>query len=130
MPEKKYLDEIEEILRRSEMTGDKPRQRRTPKVPRELPSVKLPSLRIGAFVSPGRLMVAGVGALVLAMILRRFFPWLMAPLLWVGLALFILAYVLFLIYPRIPRYEKRWRGRPLEEGTSLWERIRRNLRRL
>jgi len=127
MPEKKYLDEIEEILRRTEVGEAKHAGRGAPK----LPSVRLPSVHIAQTVSPGKLMVGGVVALVLAMALRPFFSWLTAPLIWTGLGLFILAYVLFLVRPRVPRYEKRWRGRPVEEEpTSLWERIRRGLRRL
>lgn len=123
MSEKKYLDEIEEILRRSEAGGAKRPSPRTPKVP----SVRLPSLRITPAVSPGKLMVGGVVALVVAMI----FSSLRGPLIWTGLGLFILAYVLFLVRPRVPRYEKRWRGRLIEEEPgSLWERIRRSWRRL
>ena len=128
MPEKKYLDEIEEILEQAETRGAKHRAPRIPKVRRKFPPVRLPSLEIGAAVSPGWLMLAGVAALVVAMILRPFFSSLMAPLLWLGLGLFILAYILFLVRPRIPRYEKRWRGRPVEDQPSLWERIKRGLR--
>lgn len=127
MPEKKYLEEIEEILKRSEVGEAKRPTRRT----RKLPSARLPSLQITQAVSPGKLMVAGVVALVLAMALRPFLSWLTAPLIWAGLGMFVLAYVLFLVRPRMPQYEKRWRGRPVEEEpASLWERIRRGLRGL
>lgn len=130
MSENKYLEEIEAILSRAEGAGARPLHRQAFRLLRMPSWARLPRLRIGSALSPGRLMVAGVAALVLAMVLRSFFSWLMVPLLWAGLGLFILAYLLFLVQPRVPRYEKRWRGRLIEEEESLWKRIRRKLRRM
>ena len=126
MPDKNYLDEIEEILKRSESKTPASNPRRAFKLSHRLPRLRIPRPSWMPTISAGRLMIAGVALLVLAMIFRAFVPGLMAPLIWAGLGLFILAYLLFLIKPSRPRYEKRWRGQAIEdESESSWDRIRR-----
>ena len=79
-------------------------------------------------ITPGRLMLIAVALILSALIVRAMTPGIVAPLLWAGLFLFIVAYGLFFIRPW-PQYEKRWRGRLVEEyDNPWWERIRRRLK--
>ena len=124
MPEKNYLDEIEEILKRSEAEAPPPDKRPTFSLPGRLPRMRLPRPSGLTRISPDKFLIGGVIALILAMIFR----FVMAPLIWTGLGLFVLAYIIYLVKPGQPRYEKKWRGRPIEDDprtVSLWDRIRR-----
>ena len=126
MPEKNYLDEIEEILKRSEKKPPSSRPQWAFKLSHKLPRLRVPRPSWMPTISAGRLMIAGIALLILAMIFRALVPGLMAPLIWAGLGLFVLAYLFFLIKPSQPRYEKRWRGQSIEEEPeSPWDRIRR-----
>lgn len=129
MPEKNYLEEIEEILRKTEGEAPARSRRWAFRLFRGLPAIRLSRPSWMPALSPSKLMIAGVGALVLAMIFRAVYRGLMAPFIWAGLGLFVLAYLYFLISPSRPRYEKRWRGKPIEdEPASPWERLRRLIR--
>ena len=128
----KYKDEIEEILRKAgEVAPSKPARdtephpedrrrdsmvsRRTP-VPSQRPTPSRPS------ITPGKLMVAGV---VLLLIGIRFWP-----LIWVGLALLVGAYLMYFVSPRSINYEKRWRGRSVDDKPmSYWDQLKRRLRK-
>ena len=126
MPEK-YKDEIEEILRQvgEVVPSDSPEEQE--KAPEDRPT----RLRRGSpsrspgpprplrwpSVSPGKLMLAGLIAFLVGLIF-----W---PLIWVGLGMFVVAYLLYFVSPRSISYEKRWRGRPIEESRSTWQRFRR-----
>jgi len=124
MPEKNYLDEIEEILKQSEDKAPPPDKRLTFSLPGRLPRMRLPRPSGLTRISPGKFLIAGVVALILAMIFR----FVMVPLIWTGLGLFVLAYIFYLIKPGRPRYEKKWRGRSIEDDPrteSFWDRIRR-----
>jgi hypothetical protein len=46
------------------------------------------------------------------------------PLIWVGLALLAVSYLLFFVTPRSISYEKKWRGRSVDEVQSPWDRIK------
>jgi O-antigen/teichoic acid export membrane protein len=51
-------------------------------------------------------------------------------LIWVGLGLLVVAYLLFFISPRSISYEKRWRGRPVDDDNpTAWDRFKRWLQR-
>lgn len=118
MPEK-YQDEIEEILRR---TGDsaplkRPRDQQLP--PEDAPE-SLDSLRDAKqsdgrrsrwlpLFSPGKVMLGGLIIFVIGALLQ------MSPLILIGLAVLIGAYLLFFIKPGSTSIEKRWRGRSVEE---------------
>ena len=129
MPEKNYLEEIEEILRKTEGEAPAHSRRRAFRLFRGLPIIRLSRPSWMPTLSPSKLVIAGVGALVLAMIFRAVYRSLMAPFIWAGLGLFVLAYLYFLVSPSRPRYEKRWRGRSIEdEPVSPWERLRRLIR--
>ena len=129
MPDKNYLEEIEEILRKTEGETPTRSRRRTFRLFRGLPAIRPSPPSWVRTLSPSKLVIAGVVALVLAMIFRAVYRGLMAPFIWAGLGLFVLAYLYFLVSPSRPRYEKRWRGRPIEdEPASPWERLRRLIR--
>ncbi len=128
----KYKDEIEEILRQagevapSKPTRDTERKPEDPRrdlmvsrrnlVPSQRPTSSLPS------ITPGKLMLAGV---ILLLIGIRFWP-----LIWVGLALLVGAYLMYFVSPRSINVEKRWRGRSVEDRPgSYWGQVKRWLRK-
>ena len=131
MPER-YQDEIEDILRKAgeiapsdpsqepskadDVDGKPVRASRRISAPRYSPTRRLPIL------SPGKIMIAGLILFVIAAVWIR-------PLVWVGLGMVVVAYLLFFVSPRSISYEKRWRGRAVEEYESPWQRIKRWLSR-
>ena len=129
MPEK-YKDEIEEILKRAGEAApgrttdgseghpeDQPRGResmvsRQGPAPRGRPSQHRPS------ITPGKLMLLGVILLIVG-----FKFW---PLIWVGLAILAGGYMMYFVAPRSISYDKRWRGRSVEDAPkSQWDRLKR-----
>lgn len=118
MPEK-YQDEIEEILRRAgEAPPSEPTQqverlksvargpnpvRASREAPATRPNYRWPLLR----VSPGKVMLTGAIVLIAGI-----WFW---PLIWVGLALLAVSYLLFFVTPRSMSYEKKWRGQSVDE---------------
>ncbi|MBI4298725.1 MAG: hypothetical protein HY666_03095 [Chloroflexi bacterium] len=128
MPEK-YLREIEEILKQAGGQGGK----RRPKKPRAnlfgFLGAQLGKSLGGKKLSfsPARLLLVSVVVLLSALVLRAMSPGLVAPLVWVGLILFIIAYALFFVSAGTP-YEKRWRGRLIERPSPLWQKLRRLLK--
>jgi hypothetical protein len=53
----------------------------------------------------------------------------LGTLVWIGLGLLVVAYLIYFITPRSVSHEKRWRGQPVEEGySSPWERFKRWLK--
>ncbi len=129
MPEK-YQDEIEEILRRAGEVSRSEPSKEQEKAPEDKPArlrrTSSPSRSSGPAtsrrwpsVSPGKLMLAG-----LIVLLVGFFTfW---ALIWVGLGMLVVAYLLFFVSPRsMSSYEKRWRGRPVEERRTAWQKLKR-----
>ena len=122
MPEK-YRDEIEEILKRAgeaappgnsigEAEGrqeDRPRKGRPD---RQAPAAWRSANRNWPSLTPGKILVAGLILFVVAAFLG------LGPLIWVGLILLVVAYLLFFVSPRSISHEKRWRGRPVDEASS------------
>ncbi len=125
----KYKREIEEILEKTEIDWKPAKAKKRNRI------IKAPQLPLGQLfsgksvrVSPSKLMVAGVSLLLVALILGAInqFSIAVGPLIWVGLAMFILAYALFFVRPSSGTgYEKRWRGRPIDNDESLWQKVRR-----
>ena len=132
MPEK-YQDEIEEILRRvGEVAPSDPPQEReraderglTPvRASRQAPSPVSGYRRRWPRFSPGKLMLAGLAIFILAAV----FSWTLW--IWIGLGILVASYLLFFVKPRSISIEKRWRGRPVEDYQSTWDRLKRWLKR-
>ena len=111
----RFIKEIEEILEKADVA---PPKRRTARHTGWLP--RLFSFRPGLFrgwgISPGRLMLAGVVVFLVGLLLWALTDWRAQPVLWGGLGLFLLAYVLFFVRPGASNgVEKRWRGRPIDD---------------
>ncbi|PKB79290.1 MAG: hypothetical protein BZY88_14095 [SAR202 cluster bacterium Io17-Chloro-G9] len=130
MPEK-YQDEIEEILRRAgeavpSDTGkevERPLEDRSTLLKDNQPAQSPNKGGAGRWpsITPGKMMLAGV-----IIFLVGIFSF--SLLIWVGLGMLVVAYLLYFISPRSNSYEKRWRGRVVEEQRSAWQRVRRWLR--
>ena len=85
---------------------------RNASAPRSRLSQSLPS------ITPGKLMLIGVITLIVGI---KFWP-----LIWVGLAILAGGYMMYFMRPRSISYEKRWRGRSVDEDPgSQWERLKR-----
>ena len=129
----KYEIEIEEILKRAEDVLPKDRAR--PQSQRTEPAEQTPgplSRLTGGRklkISAGKLMLISFGLLLLALILGATSLGFVLPLVVAGLVLFVIAYALFFVRPGSGSYEKRWRGRVIEENASPFERIKRWLKR-
>lgn len=67
----------------------------------------------GFGITTYKIVCAGVLSMLLAGILRWLFPPASGPLVWVGISLFIIAYLKYFIGPRRP-IERRWRGQIIE----------------
>jgi hypothetical protein len=130
MPEK-YKDEIEEILRKAgEVAPGKPSKEseqhpedrsREPIVTQQPPAPDHRTGPRGPTITPGKLMLAGV---IIFLIGIKF-----TPFLWIGLALLAGGYLLHFVKPRSISYEKRWRGRSVDDtSTNSWERLKRWLK--
>ena len=131
MPEK-YKDEIEEILRKAgetapsqtpKDTGGHPEDRqREPLATREAPKAGNRPSQGRPTITAGKLMLVGVITLLIGV---KFWP-----LIWVGLAMLVVAYLMYFVSPRSVNYEKRWRGRSVEDAPgSYWDRAKRWLRK-
>ena len=125
----KYKDQIEEILKRAEEVMPKGRA----KPPKGAPKNVGGSFQsLGRFIpgrglsgSAGKLMLTSLGLLLVAAILGATGVGGVVFLVALGLVLFVIAYGLFFIRPTGTSYEKRWRGRTIEELITPWERLKR-----
>ena len=116
----RYQREIEEILQQVNEKGEGGKGPTEPGTGKLLPSPRRPrrgdDRSISRFIrlpSPGRLFVAGLALLVAALVLRTAVPGVSGPMVWVGVGLFIAAYIMFFTRARRPS-ERRWRGRTIE----------------
>ena len=130
MPDK-YRKEIEDILRRAEeaMPPERSSPRSTDSGPpgtRSNPLTRL-SGRRGLKISAGKLMLASITLLLLALVLGAAGVGSVVVLVAAGLVLFVIAYALFFVKPGAS-YEKRWRGRLIEDEPTLLDRIKRWLK--
>jgi hypothetical protein len=125
MPER-YQKEIEEILRQSGGVGssDKSKGRRDGILRFIWVQIIEPLGNRGRVISPGRVMLVAICLLVVALFLGSGTPGFTGLLGWMGLVLFIVGYGMFFLRPR-SSVDKRWRGRPVEDEESLWDRLRR-----
>ena len=126
----KYQKEIEEILRRADearpddKAGAPGKQAGAPRGTSN-PLGRIPT-RPGFKISAGKVMLTSFAFLIIALVLgtagvasQGFLV-----VLVLGLILFVVGYALFFVRPT-PSYEKRWRGRLIEERTTLWDRFKR-----
>ena len=130
MPEK-YQDEIEEILKRvgevapSDTAKDveRPLEDRSTLLKDSQPGSSPKHGNLGRLpsITPGKIMLAGLIVFLVGLI---FVP----LLIWVGLGMLVVAYLLYFVSPRSMSYEKRWRGRVVEERRTGWQRLKRWLR--
>ena len=135
MPDK-YQEEIEEILNRvGELPAAPPGGDRE-KAPREKSAVLPPEqlhentanskpgkTRRWPSLSSGKLLLVGLLLLVVGAFSS------LKLLIWVGLGMLVVAYLLFFIKPRSLSYDKYWRGRSTEDASSsLWNRFLRWLK--
>lgn len=117
---RRYEQEIEEILRHVEQASPrgKPQRQNLKTGTSESSSANRPRLTRWA-ITPVRLMVFSLVLGLLALAFRPFQSGLMDPIIWIAVLLFIFSYALFFIRPN-SAYQKRWRGRPVEESTRSW----------
>ena len=129
----KFIREIEDILERFEsLSGSdasldlRDNQRGSGKSNRLKRLLRLSGVTA---ISPKAVMLGGIIVLLGAFVLNALIPGTVPLLAWAGLALFVVAYGLLFMGSDF-RYEKRWRGRLIdEEGTgSFFYRLRRWMR--
>ena len=134
---RKYQQEIEEILQQvneGDPSGGEPRDSGSGKRPASARGQRRESsrfsLRLIPIISPGRLVIAGISFLLVALILRTAVSGVSGPLTMVGIGLFVVAYILFFVRLR-PPVERRWRGRSMEDESppAWWDKLRDWLRR-
>jgi hypothetical protein len=83
---------------------------------------------MGSWLSPGRVMLAALALLLVALLLNASMPGVFVPfLMWGAVIVFIVGYALFFINASEP-FEKRWRGRTIEGPPPPASRLRRWLR--
>ncbi|MBI2171542.1 MAG: hypothetical protein HYU30_05920 [Chloroflexi bacterium] len=125
----RYRREIEDILDKLE------------EAPAHSPKAKEGGRRLRAFgllgrvlgggsglLSPGRVMLAALALLLVALLLKASMPGAFVPfLMWGAVIVFIFGYALFFINASEP-IEKRWRAAVVEGPPSFRSRLRRWLR--
>lgn len=74
--------------------------------------------RIVRLPSPRKIMQAGVGLVVVAVLLNAFLPGRISLAMWVGLILAVIAFGIFFFRPS-QRDHDRWRDRPIDDDRSL-----------
>ena len=128
----KYQKEIEEILKNAgeavpdETEGeterpleDRPRALHQASSSNKTP-VSYPPRGRWPSITPGKILMTG---LIVFIVSALFQIWV---LIWVGLALLVVGYLLFFVTPKNASIEKRWRGESLEDPPeSPWNRFKR-----
>ena len=129
----KYQKEIEEILKnagenvpeesageREKPLEDRPRAVRRAAASADKTQAHYTSGRRWPTITPGKILVAGLVVFIITALLQIW------VLIWVGLALLVVGYLLFFITPRNITLEKRWRGESIEDPPeSPWDRFKR-----
>ena len=112
----RYQREIEEILGQSGEgePGEGGERGKTPRGPRRVS--RLPRRGLAALIrpTPGRLLVTGIGLLLLFFLLKALDAPGVTPFLWASVVLFVFAYVVYFTKPR-RTVEPRWRGQPMDD---------------
>ena len=127
----KYQKEIEEILKNAgevapdEAVGemerpldDRPKELRNAPKSDKAPVLNPPRGRWPS-ITPGKILLMGLFVFIVTALLQ-------SVLIWVGLALLVVGYLLFFVTPRNISLEKRWRGESIEDQPeSQWDRLKR-----
>jgi len=128
----KYQKEIEEILKNAgevapdEVVGemerpldDRPKELRRASSSNNSPVSNAPRGHWPS-ITPGKILLAGLFVFIVTVLLQIW------VLIWVGLALLVVGYLLFFVTPRNTSMEKRWRGESIEDPPeSPWNRLKR-----
>jgi hypothetical protein len=128
----KYQKEIEEILKNAgevapedavgEMErplDDRPKALSQASSPNKPPVSYTPRGRWPS-ITPGKILMTGLFVFIVTALLQIW------VLIWVGLALLVVGYLLFFVTPRNISMEKRWRGESIEDPPeSTWDRLKR-----
>ena len=128
----KYEKEIEEILKNAgevapdEAVGemerpldDRPKELRRASSANKAPASYTPRGRWPS-ITPGKILMTGLLVFIVTALLQIW------VLIWVGLALLVVGYLLFFVTPRNISVEKRWRGESIEDTPeSPWNRFKR-----
>ena len=127
----KYQKEIEEILKNAgevapdEAVGeterpldDRPKALSRAASAKKSPATYPPRGRWPS-ITPGKILLAGLFVFIVTALLQIW------VLIWVGLALLVVGYLLFFVTPRNVTMEKRWRGESIEgPPESPWNRFK------
>ena len=124
----KYMNEIEEILRQAEDVMP-PRKGGSGKTEQGGSSSTLGHISggRGLKISAGKLMLTSFVLLLVALVLGAAGIGSVVFLVAAGLILFVISYALFFVRPSTS-YEKRWRGRVIEERPTILNKVRRWLK--
>jgi hypothetical protein len=133
MPDK-FIREIEEILEKAEK--DRPRaSSKQAKRPKTQDAQSNQPSRISRFrpsfhISAGKVFVSVISLLLVFILVSPFVlvSGTVTLLMGICVVFLILTYLLFFMPSSTFGYEKRWRGKPLEEKQSIREKLRRWLR--
>lgn len=131
MPDK-YQDEIEEILKRAGEVAPKESRRESERPPEDQPRAlqerRHPNSggsgrRRRLTITPGKILIVGLVLFLISLVVK------LPILVWVGLGLLALGYLLYFMSPKSAPSDKRWRGMPVGEvDSSPWERVKRWLK--
>ena len=128
----KYQKEIEEILKnagevapdesvreKEKPLEDRPRAVRQASRSNKAPASYSPRGRWPS-ITPGKILMTGLIVFIVTVLLQLW------VLIWLGLALLVVGYLLFFVSPRNVSIEKRWRGESIENAPeSPWDRFKR-----
>ena len=130
-----YQQEIEDILRKAEAEAPLPSPQSRRGLRTMVCQYARQSLNGNAWgVSPGKIMLAALGILLAAFLLRPLVPGMFGLLAWAGLIIFIVAYGMVFLKPSKGGQRKMWRRRYLDEeegddGDSWWKGLKRRFKR-
>ena len=124
MPEK-YQSEIEAILRQAdELLSEEHSKGVSSNKARSFMNISFRAFPL----RPSRIMFTGIALLLFALVLSVAVPFTVAPMVWAGLVMFVIGYVLFFVRPGSSEHQKRWRGQVIEERFSMVDRVKRWLK--
>ena len=125
----KYLKEIEEILKEAEAAPPPEKDQVPPPRSSGRYVLRPPRLVESRYLSAGKLGMAAMAILLLALVVGGVFG-LKALFAGFVVGLLVVAYLMFFARPSGPKMQKRWRGRLVEdEPEDPWRRFSRWMKR-